>query len=1217
MKHLNKLIFINSAFIPYQEVCTDGNVLINGSQGKGKTTILIALTYFYTANSQRLGIKSEQLNFVNFYLPYPNSYLVYEVSRGDDAYTIIAHSYQGAVTWTFVDAHYDRNWFMDESLNVMDSIQKVIARIDPSISHSKLVKSPAEYRRILAGTPSDKSFLRYAMLNGANFDSIASGIENVFLNSGLDSGFVKKAIVQAINDSEDVEQTVLDLNGYKSLLSNFEAEYNEINEWFKKENKNEVHIRKIADIISEEGRKIQLYDYELVEIWRKLNYAISESKKALPLQEREIDELSKEFQREAEKFDNINIEYNKKKDSLNQKLGAVEAMLKDIAQKRKKYMSMKIDEIISLDNKEDSISQEKKSYKEQLNILLSVQDSIESKYKTILDALDNDLKGFINAQQAEFFKEKESIETERRRLYDTLKKRRNEMLAQQAEWRKEIDLMVENLTKEQTEAEHSLEEIKSWHPLSKEISEIESSIKELEDGIKNYKLKIQFADNEIERIQNECIHIEAQYKDKLNQNIEKIRNQKQEYAQKLDKINSLLENLNGSLYQWLCENKEGWEENIGKVVDEERILYSRMTPELDEASLSLYGVRIDLDEIKSVHRTPDQLRKESEKLLKAIKELDSQIVLLQTKFEEDIKKTNAEYASNLEPLRRERTLNDLKIKQDTTKINQLTLDLKRQKDEEDKLIASEKNRRQQIYNHAVLNLDDKKKEKSSCEQKHQKDLKELDASSTRIDKELDERISLFKAEQESRLSAKQAENAKQIKSVQEQRNKELAGQGVDTDILDEYRKKLNDVNLLLECIKQNKQTVHQYMSVKEDLFDQEPTKKAEAESIRITLNQLQKQFEEKKNRIENKQKEREAKLADIKEQIKTTIENLELYEQSMESECLFPQTYIDDSTKIATKQSCKELISEGRGINRQKYNTMDSLKSYVRKFNSRLRPNNVFNFNTMPVSDADYLLIAEDLQSFLDNKKIDTFAYKVSEHFLELFHWISFAITPMLQKKADVKRIIDEINKDFKGDNFTDVIKSFEIKMEDTTDPMAIKLIAIDEFVSENSALIGDANLFSPEDNREINRNVINMLRELALLLNKVQDPVYTLADMFTLRIRIKENMNDTGYREFINNVGSKGTGTLIKTMIMIMLINISRKKAAKKGSDFVVHCILDEVGTIHYENVKGLLRFANSRNIYILNGAPSSDNQYDYKYVYQAEKTNNYTTLTLLTERI
>ena len=38
---------------------------------------------------------------------------------------------------------------------------------------------------------------------------------------------------------------------------------------------------------------------------------------------------------------------------------------------------MKIDEMISLDNKEDSISQEKKGYEEQLNILLSVQDSME------------------------------------------------------------------------------------------------------------------------------------------------------------------------------------------------------------------------------------------------------------------------------------------------------------------------------------------------------------------------------------------------------------------------------------------------------------------------------------------------------------------------------------------------------------------------------------------------------------------------------------------------------------------------------------------------------------------------------------------------------------------------------------------------------------------------------------------------------------------------
>lgn len=42
MKYLNKIIFINSANIPYAEISVDGNVHFTGTQGVGKSTVLRA-----------------------------------------------------------------------------------------------------------------------------------------------------------------------------------------------------------------------------------------------------------------------------------------------------------------------------------------------------------------------------------------------------------------------------------------------------------------------------------------------------------------------------------------------------------------------------------------------------------------------------------------------------------------------------------------------------------------------------------------------------------------------------------------------------------------------------------------------------------------------------------------------------------------------------------------------------------------------------------------------------------------------------------------------------------------------------------------------------------------------------------------------------------------------------------------------------------------------
>lgn len=40
MRYLNKIIFLNSAHVPYAEVKLDGNVHFIGTQGVGKSTLL-------------------------------------------------------------------------------------------------------------------------------------------------------------------------------------------------------------------------------------------------------------------------------------------------------------------------------------------------------------------------------------------------------------------------------------------------------------------------------------------------------------------------------------------------------------------------------------------------------------------------------------------------------------------------------------------------------------------------------------------------------------------------------------------------------------------------------------------------------------------------------------------------------------------------------------------------------------------------------------------------------------------------------------------------------------------------------------------------------------------------------------------------------------------------------------------------------------------------
>ena len=142
MNYLNKILFLNSANIPYAEVALNGNVHFIGTQGVGKSTLLRALLFFYNADKLKLGIPKEKRGFDAFYFPFANSYIVYEVMREvGGAYCVLALKVQGRVAFRFIDAPFDRRWFMDDAGYVFSDWVRIRERIDKKTMISRIVNS--------------------------------------------------------------------------------------------------------------------------------------------------------------------------------------------------------------------------------------------------------------------------------------------------------------------------------------------------------------------------------------------------------------------------------------------------------------------------------------------------------------------------------------------------------------------------------------------------------------------------------------------------------------------------------------------------------------------------------------------------------------------------------------------------------------------------------------------------------------------------------------------------------------------------------------------------------------------------------------------------------------------------------------------------------------------------------------------------------------------
>ena len=1215
MKYLNKIIFINSANIPYAEISVDGNVHFTGTQGVGKSTVLRALLFFYNADKYRLGIQQGQKPFDEFYFRQSNSYILYEVMCDNGAYTILVSRYQGRASWRFIDAPYRREWLVAEDKQVLSDWVKIRDRIDKNIAVSARIESGAMFKDIIFGNTRDHKYTRYALVQSSHYQNIPRSIQNVFLNTKLDADFVKNTIIQSMAD----EELPIDLQTYRRLVTDFEREYDEIDCWFRQTGDGNYPVRQLALKIAEQGRTVVALDHQLTDVWRMLNHAVGYSEEQIPLLEVEVDRVKAAVAAERSREKELTAEYDKEKDSLNQELGANKSKLKEISQTRKEFDAAGIDDKLALAGREPAISREKADKQALLDNLLKTNASIEDKYNVARAQLENARQAFENAQKKAYYRKQAELQVERDRLDAERTRNRNRIMDAFNSWRHESDERLQTLLSEQNKAESALKELRQWHPLADEIRQVDEQLRQLDLVKKENAARQTVVQSQIRQITVEYEMKKAETEQAFQREQERLEAELSQIREQIGKIDDLLAHLDNSLYKWLCENMEGWENTIGKVVDENRILYAQgLEPNLETESDTLFGIKLNLDNVVAVHRTPDEYRGKR----KSLEEQEQQIVLhlkqLPVTLQEEISRLGKKYTAQLKPLRQDAT--SLKVEEEQIPVKRQNLQNLRHKleMEEQERIAREKETRERAFDEAVLRVKSEKEVREKNEIKHAKGLKDLDLSFAKATKALDEELRIFKELQRTEASERNREFEAQKRELDEQQKAELAGEGVDTDLLEQYRKALDELEALLSRIENERPIVIRYRDAEQNLFAKEPEIRDTIKTIEQRLSMMRQRYEDKRIRIGRKCRDLEERQKKLSQELEHRREGLERYRQMIENEHLVPDTYLSDDKKIKTDQDCQQLLSQLRGTVNQKRETIDRLKGLVVGFNRNFKPQNTFHFNTMPVTDSDYLQIAVDLQDFMDNNKIEEFRTRTSEHYKDILGRISNEIGSLMKRRSDVDEVILDINRDFVEKNFAGVIKSIELRANESSDKLMQLLISIHKYTAENALSIGELNLFSSNNRDDVNRKVVDYLKSLShQLQNEPNRPTVSLGDTFRLQFRVKENDNDTGWVERINNVGSDGTDILVKAMVNIMLINVFKKKAARKSGDFIVHCMMDEIGRLHPNNIKGILQFANSRNIYLINSSPTSYNAYDYRYTYLLSKQGTKTRVEKLLKRI
>ena len=211
--------------------------------------------------------------------------------------------------------------------------------------------------------------------------------------------------------------------------------------------------------------------------------------------------------------------------------------------------------------------------------------------------------------------------------------------------------------------------------------------------------------------------------------------------------------------------------------------------------------------------------------------------------------------------------------------------------------------------------------------------------------------------------------------------------------------------------------------------------------------------------------------------------------------------------------------------------------------------------------------------------------------------------TDLVSESGKIQNVVNRINDDFVKRNFVGVIKKIELKIDPSKNEVVQLLVLIKKFNDENNFNLGAANLFSSESQEKKNKEAVDLLKQFVKKISDLKRDFISLSDSFELKFRIEENQNDTGWVEKLSNVGSDGTDVLVKAMVNIMLLNVFKEGASKRFKDFKLHCMMDEIGKLHPNNVRGILKFANDRNILLINSSPIENDALAFKHIYKLKK--------------
>ena len=691
----------------------------------------------------------------------------------------------------------------------------------------------------------------------------------------------------------------------------------------------------------------------------------------------------------------------------------------------------------------------------------------------------------------------------------------------------------------------------------------------------------------------------------FNQEAEELVRRRTALDEEIQSLTSLLDRWKGSFCEWLDTHKPGWQETIGKVADEELILYAQdLHPVLaGDSDNTLFGVRVELSGVAKELRTPARLKEELAEKEAARESYVRELAQLNGRREETLGQIKKKYNRQIREVADKQHLLEAQLQQIPARRKHLQAELtswqrkeaewKREQTEQVELQLAQKSQEQVRWE------DEDKRLRAEKEKR----LKQLAEELRKTEKAEEEVVRQETGVIHEEITRQRVEMETKKAELRRSQAKELEGSGADMSVITSYEKRMADIRQELEYIVRKRSLVSDFEKDKREYFDREPQLRNEKKTNDAQLEDLENKYKLRMERLLSQQSEADKTLEARRKEHADIHKDLASLKAFRADEDLCPsESYTSEMRP--TRKSCGTIIGDLKSLIISIHRELDQFKRAVNAFHGNFTTKNTFHFPETLVSDSDFYDFAANLCEFVEDNKIVEYQTRISERYTNIIQRISKETGDLTQHESEIQKTIRAINEDFVRRNFAGVIRGIELRTQASDDKLMQLLVEIKQFNEEHQFNMGALDLFSQDSRMEVNEKAVKYLYSFSRQLrDNPSRKSLVLSDTFNLQFRVKENDNDTGWTEKIANVGSDGTDILVKAMVNIMLINVFKEKASRKFGDFRIHCMMDEIGKLHPNNVKGILAFANCRNIVLVNSSPTTYNVEDYRYTYLLSK--------------